>query len=127
MEFLARTRSGEDGKVIRLGGIPNAKSVEDLIRKKTSTALRYVGRAFMLAITSVVWAFVLMGAAAVLLVHLIVAAMAQSTFAAVSVALDAEAAANGDRTSAFDHLRGRVQEPSLVGTESDKPPLARAS
>jgi hypothetical protein len=122
MEFLARVGSGSEGKVIRLGEIPAAKSVEELFRRATSRSLRLVARLFMLALTFLVWLLVLIWTAAVLLVHLMVAPIARGTFATLSAALDAEASANGDMTAAFDRVRGRAASAEVACAGPQEPP-----
>ena len=94
--------------MIRLAELPAAKPVEEATKSGTSPVLRFLGRVLAVVVAFFVWLFVLIGAAAMLLVHLIVAALARGTQAAVLAVLPAEAEAKDDLSRAFARLRGRA-------------------
>lgn len=112
--------------MIRLGEVPARKPVEEMTRHRTSPVLRFLARLLTLVVTSLAWLFVLIGAAVVLLVHLMVAALARGTNATVLAVLPAEAAAKDDMTAAFARLLGRrAAEPALETSGAAKRPMAR--
>ena len=111
--------------MIRLGEVPARKPVEEMTPHRTSPVLRFLARLLTLIVAFFAWLFVLIGAAVVLLVHLMVAALARGTTATVSVVLPAEAAAKDDVVFAFARLRGRAPGPRLRTTEAAKRPAAR--
>jgi hypothetical protein len=95
--------------------------VEEITKDGTSPVLRFLARLLTLLVAFLAWLFVLIGAAAVLLVHLMVAALARGTSATVSAVLPAEAAAKYDMVSAFARLWGRVPRRRLETTETKRP------
>lgn len=111
--------------MIRLGEVPARKPVEEMTRHRTSPVLRFLARLLTLIVASFAWLLVLIGAAAVLLVHLMAAALARGTSAAVAVVLPAEAAAKDDVVFAFARVRGRSSGPRLATAEAAKRPAAR--
>jgi hypothetical protein len=111
--------------MIRLGELPARKPVEEMTPHRTSPVLRFLARLLTLIVAFLAWLFVLIGAAAVLLVHLMVAALARGTGATVSAVLPAEAGAKDDMVSAAARLWGRAPRPRLGTTEPAKRPAAR--
>lgn len=118
MEITAHSSPSEERKVIRIGEVPPARSIEEWTQAG-SRALKFVGYALTLVVAFFAWLFVLMGASVVLFFHLIAAAMARGTNATLGAVLTAESTANSDMTSTFTKLKrfGRTPGPSPETTE----------
>jgi hypothetical protein len=110
--------------MIRLGEVPARKPVEEMTQEATSSVFRVLARLLTLLVAFFAWLLVLIGAALMLLVHLIVAAMARGTQAAVVAVLPAEAEAKDDLFHAFARLRGRPAYPGRAANQAAKRPAA---
>lgn len=111
--------------MIRLGEVPAGNSVEEIAEDETSPVLRFLARLLTLLVAFLAWLVVLIGVAAVLLAHLLVAALARGTSATVNAVVPAEAAAKNDLTTAAARLWRRRPRPRLQASEASKRPVAR--